>query len=300
MASSNSTDYYKDYYDLLGLSRDDDNLTPEKIKKAFIVKAMIWHPDKAPAEDAKPLYTKMYEELQKAYKTLSNEDSRRQYSDSRQLTNIELVRQDRGDTVGYERAAQYMVVTERGISFDRDTFISDFESKRDTADKKLIDKAEAVQSRVTTNDYQKFIAERDSSIEINNVFNVTNSTMNFDPALFNKAFEYVKKNNPSQGLGLEEYIAEPSAMGLAEIDNIHTGVNFESNISLGKGSYNGLDVGVAFNPKSLDLSKIQSFKTAEQEQTMTASDAQSKLEALQKMRGDGIDPENRVWSSQNI
>jgi curved DNA-binding protein CbpA len=267
-----------DYYELLGLSRDGD-LSPEKIKKAFIVKAMLWHPDKAPTEKDKVLYTKLYEELQKAYKTLSNEDSRRAYADSKQRSNIELAREER-DMIGYEKAAEYMLITERGLAFDRDAFIKDFENKRDAGDKKLIEKATPDTERITTNDYQKFLAERERSLEINNIF----SGNTFNPDLFNKTFEYVKKNNPSQGL--QEYIPEPSAMGLDEVDT-HTGVNFESNIKLSSGSYAGLDVGVAFNPKSFDFSKIKDQELT-QEKTISAAEAKKRVEALQMMRDENI------------
>lgn len=296
---TSSPDYYKDYYDLLGLSRNDEALTPEKIKKAFIVKAMIWHPDKAPTEADKPLYTKMYEELQKAYKTLSNEDSRRQYAASNQTTNIDLVRRN-VDESGYERSAQYMILTESGLSFDRDAFIADFENTRAVADKQLIDKAETV-SRVTTTDYQKFISERDSAVEISNIFQTQGSV--FNPDLFNKAFEYVKKNNPSKGV--EECIKEPLAMGLAEADNIHTGVNFETTIGLA-GSHAGLDIGISFNPTALDLEHIKQMSSdpSPQEQAMSATDAKRKLEMLQKMRSTIVVADTKlsdmVWSSQNI
>ncbi len=269
---------YKDYYDLLGLSRDSD-LSPDKIKKAFMVKAMKWHPDKAPTPEDVPVYTKLYEDLQQAYKILSNDESRRQYTDAQQPTNLDLARQERDLT--YLKSDQYVSRTATGVQFDRDTFINDFESKRDKADKQLLDTAPPVDSNVTITEYEKYLADRDKDIQINSIFNVDG---NFNTDLFHQAFEYVKKNNPSQGL--EEYVQEPSAMGLAELDGSTSGINFGSNISLAKGSYAGLDVGVAFNPTSLDLKKFSGENAVARapEVKLSTMDAEKSIEKIMMER----------------
>ena len=272
---------YKDYYDLLGLSRDSD-LSPDKIKKAFMVKAMKWHPDKAPTANDIPIYTKLYEDLQQAYKILSNDESRRQYTDSQQRTNIDLARQERDLT--YLKSDQYVSRSVKGVTFDRDTFINDFETKRDKTDKQLLESAPPVDSHVTLTEYQKYMDSRDKDIQINNIFSANGASSNFNSDVFHQAFEYVKKNNPSQGL--EEYVKEPSAMGLAELDNSISGINFGANISLAKGSYAGLEVGVAFNPVNLDLTKFSGDNTVARkpEVKLSATDAEKSIDKIMMER----------------
>ena len=58
-----------DLFKVLGVER---NCTTQDVRKAFMTQALIWHPDRAP-EEKKDEYTKQYELLQEAYKTLSNE-----------------------------------------------------------------------------------------------------------------------------------------------------------------------------------------------------------------------------------
>lgn len=60
----------KDYYDILGVSRD---ATAEDIKKAFRKKAHEHHPDKAGGDETK------FKELNEAYQVLSDAEKRKQY-----------------------------------------------------------------------------------------------------------------------------------------------------------------------------------------------------------------------------
>lgn len=60
----------RDYYEVLGVSRDADK---KEIKKAYRSKANKYHPDKNP-DDAEAL--DKFKELAEAYEVLSSEDKR--------------------------------------------------------------------------------------------------------------------------------------------------------------------------------------------------------------------------------
>lgn len=63
----------KDYYDILGVSRDADSST---IKRAFRKLAVKYHPDKNPGDKTAE---KMYVELNNAYEVLSDQSKRNRY-----------------------------------------------------------------------------------------------------------------------------------------------------------------------------------------------------------------------------
>ncbi|MDY6780204.1 MAG: molecular chaperone DnaJ [Halobacteria archaeon] len=62
----------KDYYDVLGVSRDADQ---EEIKRAYREKARKYHPDASDHENAE----ERFKEIQEAYDTLSDEEKRQAY-----------------------------------------------------------------------------------------------------------------------------------------------------------------------------------------------------------------------------
>jgi curved DNA-binding protein CbpA len=78
---------YTDYFHLLDVDQDTSK---EGIKKAFMSKALLFHPDKAKTAGEKKSFTKIYEDLQNAYRILTNENSRRQYLDANRKTNLDL------------------------------------------------------------------------------------------------------------------------------------------------------------------------------------------------------------------
>ena len=86
---------YTDYFHLLDV---DLNTSKEGIKKGFMIKALLFHPDKAKTAAEKKSFTKIYEDLQNAYRILTNDASRRQYLDANRKTNLDLVREDRDVT----------------------------------------------------------------------------------------------------------------------------------------------------------------------------------------------------------
>jgi molecular chaperone DnaJ len=68
----------RDYYDILGVSRDADG---ETIKKAYRKLAMQHHPDRA-KEEQKAEFDAMFKECTEAYEVLSDETRRAQYNSS--------------------------------------------------------------------------------------------------------------------------------------------------------------------------------------------------------------------------
>jgi len=68
----------KDYYELLGVTRD----TPDaEIKRAYKKLALKWHPDKNP--DQKEQAQKMFIAIQQAYEVLSDPEKRRRYDNQK-------------------------------------------------------------------------------------------------------------------------------------------------------------------------------------------------------------------------
>jgi molecular chaperone DnaJ len=63
----------RDYYEILEVSR---TASPEEIKKAYRKKAIQYHPDKNPGDNAAE---EKFKEAAEAYEVLSNEDKRRRY-----------------------------------------------------------------------------------------------------------------------------------------------------------------------------------------------------------------------------
>ncbi|OPL12023.1 MAG: hypothetical protein AVO34_02075 [Firmicutes bacterium ML8_F2] len=67
--------YMKDYYEILGVSR---NATEQEIKKNYRKLALKYHPDRAP-QDKKKEYEEKFKEVSQAYRALSDKEKRAQY-----------------------------------------------------------------------------------------------------------------------------------------------------------------------------------------------------------------------------
>jgi len=65
----------KDYYEILGVSRD---ASEQEIKKTYRKLALKYHPDRAP-EDKKKEYEEKFKEISQAYRVLSDEEKKTQY-----------------------------------------------------------------------------------------------------------------------------------------------------------------------------------------------------------------------------
>ena len=65
----------KDYYEVLGVSKNDSK---DAIKKVYKKLALKYHPDRAP-EEKKEEYEEKFKEISEAYAILSDEDKRNKY-----------------------------------------------------------------------------------------------------------------------------------------------------------------------------------------------------------------------------
>lgn len=207
---------YKDYYELLSIKKE--NITDAKIKKAFMKKALLWHPDKAKSEAEAEIFTKVYEELQQAYKLLSTEESRKKYNNVKQSTAIDLITEDRDRL--YERDAKYTKLTSKGYEFNRDAFLNDFKHKIITSTPDILNNEDSdtnniykeVSSAETENNfrqkYEKYLNAREEDISVQN-FKFF-STENFDRNKFHQSFDFIKEQS-SKGKGLQECSDNPVA-----------------------------------------------------------------------------------------
>ena len=232
----------KNYYELLGIS--SVNVTNDKVKKAFMTKALLWHPDKAKDEKEVAIFTKMYENLQKAYKILSTEESRKQYSDAQQSTSVELINEIRDRS--YQRSEEYAIATPVGYTFDRDTFNKDFNRGREAITEE--DKPISL-----TSSLEQLIKKREEDITTSTSTQIFNQE-EYNGTLFNLVFEHVKATQTqpkSHNQGLAVYEAPlSSGSGLAEID-VYS-MDILSNTNGGE-----LNMHMVYNPVNIDLNEFK-------------------------------------------
>jgi curved DNA-binding protein CbpA len=281
---------FKDYYDLLNV---DKEATLDQIKKAFMKKALMWHPDKASTDQQKEAFSKVYEELQKAYKILSNEDSRRQYNDSQQATNIDLAKAERD--LSYIRSTEYTKITPEGVKFDLDSFIKDFESvKHEKEDISLTNSLgwSISQTRpdgstllycpskeITRLDYESYLKQREEDdnrppVNLKELL-VKQEQGTFNNNVFNNLFDKLKKANPSTSLEL--YQGDPLAADFGQgydngnLDNLTGTFNMQDILS-------GLDTTI--------------LNQETQESKIDTREAQQRVLDIQKERECLSDPRN--------
>jgi curved DNA-binding protein CbpA len=210
-----------DYFDLLDIDR---NATKEAIQKAFMHKASIWHPDKASNDKDRDYYTRVYQDLLVAYKILSNDNSRRQYLDSQQNTDMDLKRASR--QVHYEPTPLFR--TGAG-TFDEVKFNQSFHQARDQQERKAMEHlgARAGNAPVTNDQLQSYIKSRTLDITP-----VSELLSNFNSDVFNRVFDVIKEKSPDQGVQLYVEPTGVSSGGLVE-DNMSS-INFDTNIRFGE------------------------------------------------------------------
>jgi curved DNA-binding protein CbpA len=142
---------FKDYFELLEVTKDS---TKDEIKRAFMTKALIWHPDKATTEAKKKIHTRIYTDLQEAYRILSNEESRKQYVDANQPTQLDLLNRD-GRDVTYARPME---------RFDRDEFSKRFDAQRADPEFAKLNSAFSREAPVRRGEVDSFIRQRDMDL----------------------------------------------------------------------------------------------------------------------------------------
>jgi curved DNA-binding protein CbpA len=272
---------FKDYFDLLNV---DKNSTKEDVQKAFMNKASVWHPDKAENDEDREYYTKMYQDLQAAYKILSNDNSRRQYIDSQQTTDIEFKNMERD--LGYGTTTQFK---KDDGKFDADAFTAAFDQSRDEYDAGLLDeltKKYATPAKVTDNEYQDLLARREQEQQEIAQPHVFNST-DFDANVFNRAFDFMKTSQPGNGVQLYEGLPRSmfSSNGLQECDMI-SAVNFGNGTTFTAQNMDNLILGQSVNPQLgyLDLKELDTGIDYGREDKMSTEDMMKRINSMQSDR----------------
>lgn len=266
-----------DYYKLLDINKD---ATKEQVQKAFMTQALLWHPDKAEDDEEREEFTKIYQDLQYAYRILSNDESRKMYADSQQNTYDTLKTQNRDTT--YHQTDDFTKVTASGREFDTDSFLSSFNKTRDEKEQEALNALnDSVGKKpVTETDYQKLLSQRreqEESISTHNVF----GSEKFDSNAFNHAFEFMKAKDESNAL--EEYHGTPLSMfstgGLVEDDPL-SGTNFNNGFSFSN-TGNDLMKGISSNPdSSFDMSQFKDMGHYGSDVAMTADEMDSRIAAI--------------------
>lgn len=273
---------FTDFFDLLEVDRD---ATKEDVQKAFMVKATVWHPDKAENDKDREYYTKIYQDLQTAYKVLSNEHSRKQYMDAQQTTDMEFLRAERD--VGYGTTDMFR--TESG-KFDEQAFKEAFEQSRDQKEIEALHNLESKYKHnevVTDNDYKSLLARRDEDLanlkdETAQVFTADD----FNADTFNRAFDFMKERSP--GKGVQQYEGDPMSMfsggGLEECDPM-SGVNFRGGTDFTGQNMDNMVMGQSINPgHDLDLKSFQTGERYGQEEKITNEELQRRMAEAQADR----------------
>lgn len=274
---------FKDFFDLLEVDRD---VTKEDVQKAFIKKASVWHPDKAETDEEREYFTKIYQDLQTAYKILSNDNSRKQYIDAQQTTDLEFMHEDRDK--GYHETDQFK--TETG-KFDEAAFKQAFEATRDDAEAKAwqeLNDQYAKEGKIKDADYKDIMNQRElenESLKQQQVF--TGNGEDFDVNTFNRAFDMMKETQP--GTGVQLYEGMPQSMfssgGLEETD-VMSGVKFAGGASFLGGNMDNLVQGQSVNPMvgQLDLEALNTGEDYGKDTKMSATDMQDRIDAMQADR----------------
>ena len=278
---------FTDYFSLLGV---DKEATKEEVQQAFIKKAMIYHPDKTDvAEEEREANAKTYHDLKDAYRILSNENSKKQYIDAQQTTDLEFLKEKR-DT-GYSKNDQFTVVTDKGVEFDKDAFLHSFEQTRNDKDLQKIKKLEstAAAAKITDSDYKQFLSERDNAI--GNLDSQTEQVFGqgpeFNSDVFNRAFDVMKKQYP--GNGLQEYLGDPMSMfssgGLQETDNFG-GMSMSYGFNYDGGDMNDIVKGQSSNPTSsmLNLNELDTGELYGKVDAMTDAEMQERMASIEADR----------------
>ena len=200
-----------DYYALLEINRD---ATKEQIKTAFMQQALRWHPDKAETEADREVFERRYNDLQQAYKILSNDKTRAMYKDSQQSTFLDFKQQER-DT-GYGVTDAYTTVTDSGRHFEGNAFRKDFDARRAKADQQALTEAQQREATLAqdgfTRQLERMQAERAQMQEnIGTVVFGADGVEGQEGLDFSQPVHWNPLPQTITGMGLEEYTGQPTS-----------------------------------------------------------------------------------------
>lgn len=189
----------EDIYAILGVPLD---ATEKDIKKAFMKKAMKFHPDKAKDEKEKEAFSKLYTRLQDAYKILMNKETRKIYNASKsQGTFSDMKHADR-DTKNYSEEDIKRYHTDG--KFDPEKFQQGYGKTRLDQEEymKSFDDKRVGTGTITSHDVNKYLKEREDLnrevMERGTLFEKSS----YNREDFNAVFEHFSKRHKQ---GLEEY-----------------------------------------------------------------------------------------------
>jgi curved DNA-binding protein CbpA len=274
----------KDYYSLLGLSKDANT---DEIKNAFMIQALKWHPDKAHNAEEQKEFSKVYNKLREAYKILSNKESRRQYLDSQQSTIEDFRSVDRD--IGYQDTDQFKNLTEDGMVFDSEKFSEAFHSSRSKKDQEALEKLQRnTKEEVCTDiDYMELLKRREQDTdqfraEIPNLFE---GQQEVDMAQFNRAFDFMKAQQ--EETSVQEYYSEPTGFfstgGLVEDDRV-AGIKMNNGTTFDSGNMDQMVSGISHQPgRKFDISQFSKDAYGE-EKPMSESEIHRRMEMVQQDR----------------
>lgn len=276
---------FTDFFDLLEVDR---TATKEDVQKAFMLKASVWHPDKAETDADREHYTKVYQDLQVAYKILSNDHSRKQYIDAQQTTHLEFKFADRD--IGYVQSNQFR--TQNG-EFDINAFVNAFDESRDVKENEAMQRLQQSQYNiarpVSDDDFKSLLDRRNAELqtlqsETQRILDGTGK--DFDANTFNHAFDFMKEHNPGKGVQL--YEGDPMAMfsgaGLEECDPI-SGIQLRNGTDFTGQNMDNLVQGQSANPGSdFNIAAFRAKEKYGQEQKLTEDEIQNRMAAIQADR----------------
>lgn len=266
-----------DYFLLLEISPD---ATKDEIKAAFMKQALRWHPDKAETEEQREVHTKRYEDLQQAYKILSNDETRQMYKDSQQNTFLDFKKE--GRDLGYGETKEYRVKNEETgqTTFDLESFNKAFaQSEHGTVAQTLMEQT----CPINQSDINSFLTERQNTdLAFAREHDVLNEQGDFNPAMFNAMFNHLKETN-GLGTGLTEYTGDVQGTigGLMEADANLTGVLNMGSMNLN--AHNDLSFeGFTVPSQAVDMSQISVNERTEA--TLTQAEIDSRVAKVMQDR----------------
>lgn len=277
MATDTIPTHITDYFSLLGVTPESG---AEEIRAAFMAKALVYHPDKAPTEK-RAEFEKIYEHLKNAYKILSNDRSKKQYADSQQKTFLDL----KGDTrnTGYTHSDKYQKFDENGVArLDEAAFADAFDSTRKEEELRVLKALREKHSndtKVTHTDYETLMQRRQeemSQLHSQQQRFIAGTGQEFDRNTFNRAFDVMRSTTND----VEPYTG-PKAMfstGTLQETDTFSSLNMLNGFEFGQGStVNQFIPGAEVNYGLLNMDELRAGGTYGEEKPLTAAELEARM-----------------------